>query len=343
MDLKNEPSKSWFCVFNNPELHGIEGTPEEIVDKVIEIWTKDNPQRTCAVAYCISAHGLKHLHCVLEDKKSLRWSAIKKLYPRMNIVPTKGNKQQAEDYINKRGEYEEKGEQVILIKYHGEIQGKQGKRNDINAIEELIEQGLTPNEIFDISLSYRKYEKITKDAYYRKRFKETPPKRDVKVFWHYGKSGTGKSYTYIKLTEKYGEESIYRVNEYTNGFIDKYNGEPILFMDELRSESLPYTLLLTMIEGYKSQIHSRYTNTFCLWNEIHITSIFPPDVLYKQMYIFKNDTYEQLKRRINFIIYHYKENDEYLTTEMTMEEYEKYIDSNIDNEDNFEKERNWYS
>lgn len=330
MEFKNEPSKSWFCEFNNPELHGFEGTPEEIVDKVIEIWTKDNPQRTCAVAYCISAKGLKHLHCVLEDKKSIRFSGIKKLFNGMNIQPTKGNKQQADDYINKRGVYQEKGEKVILIKYHGEIQGKQGKRNDIEAIEELIEQGLTPNEIFDISLAYRKFEKITKDAYYRKRYKETPPKRDVKVIWHYGKAGTGKSYTYIKLAEEYGEEKIYRVSEYTNGFIDKYNGEPILFMDELRSESLPYTLLLTMIEGYKTQIHSRYTNSFCLWTEVHITSIFPPDVLYKQMYLFKSDTYDQLKRRINLIIYHYKENDQFLTKEMTMEEYKVYSYLNTD-------------
>lgn len=331
MEFKNEPCKSWFCVFDNPELHGIEGTPEEIVDKVIEIWTKDNPQRTCAVAYCISAKGLKHLHCVLEDKKSIRFSGIKKLFHGMNIEPTKGNKQEAEDYINKRNGYEEKGEQVVLIKYHGEIQGKQGKRNDIASIEELIEQGLTPNEIFDISLSYRKYEKITKDAYYRKRYKETPLKRDVKVYWHFGKAGTGKSFTHLKLAEKYGEENIYRVSEYTNGFMDKYNGEPVLFMDELRKESLPYTLLLTILEGYKSQIHSRYTNTFCLWNEVHITSIFSPSELYQQMYLLKNDTYEQLKRRITFVVYHYKKNDEFLTKEMTMDEFRYFDESNIDN------------
>lgn len=322
MEFKNEPSKSWFCVFNNPEKHFHDGTPEEIIDKMIEIWTKNNPQRTCAIAYCISALGLKHLHCVLEDNKSVRWTAVKKLYPGMNIVPTKGNKQQAEDYINKRNGFEEKGEKVVLIKYHGEIQGKQGKRNDISAIEELIEQGLTPNEIFDISLSYRKFEKITKDAYYRKRFKETPLKRDVKVYWHFGKSGTGKSYTYLELAEKHGEDNIYRVNEYTNGFMDKYSGEPVLFMDEIRHNSLNYTLLLAILEGYKStQIHSRYTNVYCLWNEVHITSVFTPNELYQQMYLLKNDTYEQLKRRITFVVYHYKKNGEFLTKEMTMDEF----------------------
>jgi len=33
-----QPSKSWFCVFNNPEKHGYDGTPEEIVDKMIQAW-----------------------------------------------------------------------------------------------------------------------------------------------------------------------------------------------------------------------------------------------------------------------------------------------------------------
>ena len=29
-------SKSWFCVFNNPEEHGYSGSPQEIVDKLTE-------------------------------------------------------------------------------------------------------------------------------------------------------------------------------------------------------------------------------------------------------------------------------------------------------------------
>ena len=36
-----------------------------------------------------------------------------------------GNKQQAEDYIQKLGKFEEKGEQVIYIARYGEIKGKQ--------------------------------------------------------------------------------------------------------------------------------------------------------------------------------------------------------------------------
>ena len=99
-------SKSWFCVFNNPVEHGFSGEPQEIIEQIRDTWMKDNPQRTCAVIYCISAEGLHHCHAVFEDTKTLRFSAIKKLFPSMHIEPTKGTKEQAEDYINKRGKWE---------------------------------------------------------------------------------------------------------------------------------------------------------------------------------------------------------------------------------------------
>lgn len=104
-----------------------------------------------------------------------------------------GNKQQAEDYIQKRGKFEEKGEQVIYIARYGEIKGKQGARMDFDVIEELIEQGLTPNEVMEQSFGYRRYERMIKQAYFWKRFKETPPVREIKVYWHVGESGTGKA------------------------------------------------------------------------------------------------------------------------------------------------------
>ena len=322
----NTTSRSWFCTFANPEEHGFPGTPAEIVNDVIAKWIEGNPQRTCAVAYCISADGFKHLHAVLEDVQPIRFSKIKKVFPSMNIQPTKGNKEQAEAYINKKPPFDEDGEQVIYTNRYGEIKGKQGQRRDLDILEELINKGLTPDEIFDMSLSYRKYDKYVRDAYYRKRIKETPILRDLRVYWHWGESGTGKSYTYVQLAEKYGEENIYFVGEYEKGF-DKYNGEPILILDEFRGQ-VKYEQLLSLLSGYKVQIHARYTNIYSLWDEVHITSVFPPDVLYESMVqnFRKIDSYTQLLRRLTFIVYHYKsEAGEYKTHEMPTADYVNHM------------------
>ncbi|MDR1753843.1 MAG: hypothetical protein LBR74_02915 [Eubacterium sp.] len=62
-------AKPYFCVIANPKKHGFEGTLEEIVNTIIERRIEGNPQRTCAVNYCISADGLRHLHAVFEKTR----------------------------------------------------------------------------------------------------------------------------------------------------------------------------------------------------------------------------------------------------------------------------------
>lgn len=151
-------SKSWFCVFNNPQ-EVYSGEPDVIAEQVLEEWVKDHPTRTGAVAYCVSADGLHHLHMVLEDTNKARFSALKKAYPKAHLEPTMGNKQQAEDYIQKRGKYQEKGEKVLYIARYGTIKGNQGARRDFDIIEQLIEEGMTPNQIMEQSFAYRRYEK----------------------------------------------------------------------------------------------------------------------------------------------------------------------------------------
>lgn len=318
-------SKSWFCVWNNPHESLEQTEPTDIAEKVLEMFIGDSPTRSGAVAYCISALGLHHLHMVFEDVKAMRFSAIKKAFPKIHLEPTKGTKEQAEDYINKKGKFEEKGEKVIYIAKHGEIKGAQGQRKDIDAIEELINMGKTPNEIFDMYLGYRRYEKMIRDAYYRKREKETPFIRDVKVYWHVGLSGSGKSFVANQLVDKYGEDELYFLSDYDSGGLDQYNGQKILFMDEFRGQ-IRYSTLLSMLQGYKQQFHARYSNVYGLWTEVHITSVLPPELCYSNMVSeYKDiDTLSQLMRRITEVVYHWQVDGHYMVYNEPVEEYTNY-------------------
>lgn len=320
-----DSSKSWFCVLNNPqEIYS--GEPCDIAETVLEAWIKDKPTRTAAVAYCISADGLIHLHMVLEDTNKARFSAIKRAFPKAHIEPTRGRKEQAEDYINKRGKFEEKGEQVVYIARYGEIKGFQGSRREFEVIEELIEQGYTPRQIENMSFGYRRYSKMIREAFFDKRSKETPYFREVRCIWHVGDSGSGKSYTMVRLKEHVGEENIYLVSDYETGGLDMYNGEPILFLDEFRGQ-IRYSVLLTMLQGYKAQIHARYSNVIGLWSEVHITSVLPPEKVYSNM-VSENreiDTIKQLYRRITCIVYHWKDKSGgYHEYDIPMSEYKDY-------------------
>ena len=323
-----EASRSWFCVFNNPQkLFGGDIEPEEMVEQALNLWCKDKPQRTCAINYEIGDNGTPHMHMVLEDPAKTRFTTVQKLFPSIHIERTRGNKEQAEDYINKRGRFEEKEHTVMVpARYRGEIKAAKGIRNDLIVIEELIESGKTPSEIMDISLQLRKNESLIRKAYFAKRYKETPPFREVKVYWHVGESGSGKSHTQLELIEKYGESNVYIMTDYDSGGFDLYEGQPILFMDEFKG-SMKYQALLNYLDGYKIEIHCRYNNTYALWTEVHITSIYPPEEAYNFM-VDKDkqerDRISQLLRRLDYVVYHWKENGEYKVHYQPASEYIDY-------------------
>ena len=331
----NSTLRSVFIVWNNPEVdytyeHDKTGeiirdengkpvilsqkdtiltgkTPSEICEFIVKTWAGTKEGRTGACLYCISADGLKHLHMVLECDRDdrFRYSTVQKLFnQKFHLEPTRGSKEQAEDYINKQGKWEDKGEVVIAKYQHGEIKGNQGNRSDLKAIEGLLKEGKTPSEIMREQFSYRRYEKMIRDAYFDKRNQETPYMREVKVFWHFGETGTGKSYTSHKLIESLGSDRVFVVCDYENGFLDHYCGQEVFFMDEYRNE-LQYKKLLSLLNPYKMEAHARHTNTLPLWTEVHITSPLTPDECYPNIYQ-KEDSINQLLRRITTIIHHTK-------------------------------------
>lgn len=303
-------SKTWFAVLNNPEEHGYSGAPQCICEKMRDEWIAGSPTRSGAWAYCISAEGLHHIHMVLEDRVAMRFSKIKANYAvGMHFEPTKGTKQQAEDYIHKRAPYDEKGETVVCIVQSGEIRGATGQRTDLGEIEALLNAGMTPAEIFRTNFSYRRYEHMIKADYYDRRLQETPIVREVSVHYIVGDSGTGKSYKYAELCAEHGESSVYHISDYQAGGFDLYQGEPIIFLDEYKGQ-YSYSFFLTLIDKYRSQVHARYSNVHMLWSEVYISSIYPPEMLYELMvptHLRRIDTITQLLRRITDITYCYKD------------------------------------
>jgi len=334
--MANIVCKSTFCVINNPEYditykHNEKGeiitdltgkpeilekipteyfgcTPQQICDDVLNKWVADADDNTGAVLYCESALGLLHLHCVFESKKAFRpFVILKRLFPKAHIEITKGSKKDVEDYINKVGKFEEKGEKIIARSQVGDIVGCQGKRSDLinpDLIHSLLyDDCMTPQEILDSNPNAYKQKGIINDMYYRKRYKETPIQRDVSVTWLVGSTATGKSYKYVELCEKYGEDNVYKVTDYSAPF-DSYNGQPVLFLEEYRG-AFALSQLLILLDVYKADIHARYNNKVGLWNEVYITSPCLPYELYTKY----NDTssgydrLEQLYRRIDSIVF----------------------------------------
>lgn len=326
---KDTTMRSAFCEFPVKKENHLDMSEEDICRWFCEQWVQGLQSRQAICTYCVSEKGYHHVHAVFSSDTSFRWSAVKNaISVNGDIQGTKGTKKQALDYIHKVGKFEDKGEKILAEYSIGEIQDNQGMRTDIDKIGAYIAEGLRPNEIMSINIRFRKHDKIIRDAFFAKRAAETPFLRDMYVEWHCGESGSGKTHFILDLINQYGEDDVYMVSDYETGGLDKYNGEKILFLDEFRGQ-ISFNTLLSMLQGYKSQFHARFTNIVGLWSKVYITSPFPPEQVYKKMVSLddrENDNIKQLLRRINKIVYHYKEGNEYKTSEQEISNYTNYKD-----------------
>lgn len=200
-------------------------------------------------------------------------------------------------------------------------------------IENLLKEGATPEQIFETSFRFRKFEKMIKSEFIHNRIKNTPIiKENLRRIWVVGESGTGKTYCYKKLCDEVGAENVYFATDFDNGGLDFYieNGAPpILFLDEFKG-NMKFSQLLVILDKYsRAQIHCRYSNCFCLWSTVMISSVYAPDEVYTYMVSDekrKRDSVKQLLRRLDEIWYKYIENGIYKTYKISAKEYTNYED-----------------
>lgn len=306
--------------------------PGTLAKHILAAWEGSGKGRNGAVAVCKSAEGLYHAHAALYGNTTTLSHVAKVLWG-SHVEPQLGGRNALLKYLKKEPPFDEKGEEVLYIAGLENIQDARGKRSDLDAIESMLAQGFTPREIFAEDLAYRRFEKLVKSAYIYRRLQEAPLIKDMLNEYHVGESGTGKSYYYIQLCKKFGENEIYLCTDFETGGLDLYleNGAPpILFLDEFKG-NMPFSQLLILLDKYtRSQIHSRWVNTVCLWTRVVITSVYPPEEAYRMMVEGDRravDSIQQLLRRLDRIVYHYiNDKGEYKSFALPADEYINYED-----------------
>lgn len=313
-EAKDTRSRSWFCVFNNPSDHlpELQGKqPKEVCEELAARWCVAD-KRSGAWVYCVSAAGLHHVHMVLEDTNKAAFSTVKKAYEGAHIEPTQGNKAQVEDYIYKRGAFEEKGEQVLYIHTVGQIVGAQGKRSDLVQARELLDSGLTPRQIYNQNPNYYRISNYIERMAYDKRVAETPIIRENVVYWHIGGTGTGKSFEGYKRMSERGRDAVYITHGENVHPFDRYTGQSEIWIDELRQDSpfFSFARLLGVCDKYTADVSARYQDTLMMWTQTHITTPMMPQELYDNLRQ-KQDKLAQLLRRIRYYVYHWRDGNGY--------------------------------
>lgn len=232
----------------------------------------------------VGEEGTPHLQGYCQLKKQLRTKNIcDMLGGRAHIEGARGNPEQARNYCCKDGEWEEYG-----------TMKNPGKRTDLEVVKEVIAKGGRMRDVIAVASSYqgmRGGELILK---YVKPKLEVAPK---KVVWIYGGTGTGKS---RKATTFLDPEDYWRARG-TLQWFDGYDGEKTVWIDEFRADFCRLHNLLEYLDEWNVNVPVK--GGFTLWNPelIVITTIYPPERIYKGSKC-RGEDIRQLMRRISLIL-----------------------------------------
>lgn len=289
-------SRKWQITINNPLEHGFN---HEIIIANLE-------HLKSLVYYCgsdeVGEQGTPHTHVYVYCSGAVRFERMKKLFPPAHFELARGTSQENKEYIQKTGKWagSHKSESSVEGSFFefGDVPAeRQGQRNDIADLYDMVKQGMSNYEIMEASPQFMfnidKIDKI-RQIVRAERFKTEW--RNLQVTYIYGSTGSGKTRF---VMDSYGYENVYRVSNYDHPF-DLYNGEDVVIFEEFRS-SLKIQDMLNFLDGYPLYLPCRYADKVACFTKVYLITNIP----LKEQYTFIQrdcpETYRAFKRRIGCI------------------------------------------
>lgn len=291
---KNIQRHAYQLTINNPADYGYDHK------KIKEILTMNFPTvKFFCMADEIGKQGTQHIHIYVCFTSRVRWSTINKNFPKAHIEIAHGSVEDNILYIKKDGKWRDtdKGETKIEGSYEewGEAPKQKGNNQDMAELYQLIKEGYTDSEIFEINNDYiREVDRINKirTTLLIDRFKDT--RRSVHVVYIYGATGTGKT---RNVLDAHGDSNVYRVSDYKHPF-DHYSCQPVICFDEFRS-SLQLPDMLNYMDIYPIQLPSRYSNKVACYETVYIVSNWNLESQYSEIQHYDRESWNAFLRRIH--------------------------------------------
>lgn len=155
---------------------------------------------------------------------------------------------------------------------------------------------------------------------------------NIDVEWHFGESGSGKTYTAKRIGRNYRKmgKSVLIANFDKNGFCHKLGNEndaELVIMNEFRDSCLRFNDFLEILTN-EHQFNSKHGGFYCPnMKRIIITTIQNPINIYNKC----SEDRTQIYRRLTKIYYHYKLGHNYECKEYTIEQLLKGEIKNLNN------------
>ncbi len=288
----DKQSRKWQLTINNP-------AEKELSHSVLkEILSQIKPiQYYCMSDEIASSH---HTHIYIHCTSPVRFSTLKNKFPTAHIELARGTAVQNRDYVFKEGKWQNnKKHETNLIDTHeeyGELPvERQGARNDLADLYDMIKQGASDYEILDSNPEFfsqiDRMEKVRQTIYqdvYKNEFRHL----DVTYIW--GETGSGKT---RNVMEQYGYANVYRITNYAHPF-DLYKGQSVIIFEEFRS-SLPLSDMLNYLDGYPLALPCRYNDRVACYTTVFIISNIDIRLQYAALQKLERESWLAFLRRIH--------------------------------------------
>lgn len=295
---KDTATRKWQITINNPIQKGF--THERIKELIEEF-------KTCEY-WCMSdeigEEGTYHTHLYMKFPNAVEFSKVRKWFDGGHFEMAKGTSQQNRDYVFKEGKWEkDKKKETNLPDTHeefGEVPvERQGARNDLHDLYDMIKQGMSNYEIIELEPNYmmnidkiERSRQIIREEKYKNEF------RQLDVRYIYGSTGVGKT---RGIMEMYGYQNVFRITDYQHPF-DNYKGQEVVIFEEFRS-SLKIQDMLNYLDGYPLELPCRYANKVACFTKVYIITNIALELQYEEIQKQHIETWNALLRRITKVVY----------------------------------------
>lgn len=297
----NTRSRKWQITINNPMDKGF--TQDNIKQKIIDNFKS-------VIYFCMSDEvgegGTYHTHVYICCANAVRFTTIKDLFEGGHFEMCNGSSQQNRDYVFKEGKHKNTDKEQTNLKdthfEYGELPiERQGKRNDLDDLYDMVQADMTITDIIRDNPSYMLRRKEIEGLIYDRQLQQYGDTfRKMDVTYVYGSTGTGKTSDIIKNNGGY--RKVYRVTDYKHPF-DDYEGQKVIVFEEFRGQ-FNISMLLNCIDGHPYNLPCRFHNKIACYDKVFFTSNVSLKDLYRDEKYNEKETWQALLRRICCVRYY---------------------------------------
>lgn len=296
--IKDTQERDYFFDINNPEQHNITW------ESAIETIKKFKPYYFCISHEIGLETNTPHFHIYFRCKSPVRFSTWSRRFPTAHKEQKiKGTPSQIRDYVLKINTWANhpKADTSIKTFEDGEIPIpiKEKHKIDKEKLLEDIKSGKTNMEIIEenpaLAFRIREMDLLRSNYLAEKYGKEF---REIKTYFFYGETATGKS-TFVY--NNWPSKDIFRIYNYDNlnAMWSGYNNERIIFMDEFDDTKVPLNMMLILCDKFplSSGIMNRYQNITRCFDTIICACNRSYENIYTIDRVMRTSTWKALDRR----------------------------------------------